>query len=239
VKARYRISIPSVSLIFLTLAGFPAAGQSAAERPLARWLIEGAGKALRNESGTYIAETAAAYEAGVPDAYFMARIGEALAKKVPSTRVIGFLRSEMPSLLQVASLVSAFGWPDRDRRAQFLVDAMAAVRNGVDIASVRAVVASPGIASIDPLRAGAALGSLAAIWKVIPPGDSPAARGLGVELALSRIETSRYGSFVSLAARARTDGVSAAVFYGTVSGKLRGGSTFADIERAIRGGARP
>lgn len=224
-------------------AGEPAGGPAEAPRPgvaqglnvgpaeFSSWLSgspEAARFAGAREALAAMAERAAG--AGVPLGAIMLRVREAAAKRVDPETLVAALELDLARWIELAALLRGTGWPPTAHAPEFFVAAGAALRNGLDAASLSELMSWSIRAKAAPERVGAAM--IAAAGLVPALGRSGAARA-ALALAASRLRPGEFDAAAASLVSASARGARAAELIAALEDVLGRRGTLRDLERRV------
>lgn len=180
-----------------------------------------------------------AMKAGVPYEAFIARIKEAVAKGASPDTVVKALSEDAARWIWIAGLLDGSSWPPASVAPGFYVATASALRNGVDEASVRALVLWARDSGAGAEKAGAALTAAAAVSTALRSGSGGLGAGdsggAALLLVRSRLRVGQYQAVADMARRAAAAGVGADRFMAALGATLGTGGSLADLERALFG----
>lgn len=224
-------------------AGEPAGGPAEAPRPgaaegrnlglaeFSSWLSgspEAARYAGARDALAAMAERAAG--AGVPIEALMLRVREAAAKRSDQALMLAALEGDLARWIELAALLRGTAWPPAAQAPEFFVAAGAALRNGLDAASLSELMSWSIRAKAAPERVGAAM--IAAAGLVPALGRDGAARA-ALALAASRLRPGEFDAAAASLASAAARGARAAELIAALEDVLGRRGTLRDLERRV------
>lgn len=175
-----------------------------------------------------MAERAA--KAGVPIEALMLRVREAAAKRSDQALMLAALEGDLARWIELAALLRGTGWPPAAQAPEFFVAAGAALRNGLDAASLSELMSWSVRAKAAPERVGAAM--IAAAGLVPALGHGGAARA-ALALAASRLRPGEFAAAAASLVSAAARGARAAELIVALEDVLGRRGTLRDLERRL------
>lgn len=224
-------------------AGEPAGGPAEASRPgaaegrnlglaeFSSWLSgspEAARYAGARDALAAMAERAAV--AGVPLEALMLRVREAAAKRSDQAPMLAALGGDLARWIELAALLRGTGWPPAAQAPEFFVAAGAAMRNGIDAASLSELLSWSVQAKAAPERVAAAMIAAAGLVPVLGRGGAGRA---ALALAASRLRPGDFDAAAALVVSAAARGARAAELLAACEDILGRRGTLRDLERRL------
>jgi hypothetical protein len=168
--------------------------------------------------------------AEVPLGAIMLRVREAAAKRVDPETLVAALELDLARWIELAASLRGSAWPPAAQAPEFFVAAGAALRNGLDAASLSELISWSVRAKAAPERVAAAM--IAAAGLVPALGRSGASRA-ALALAASRLRSGEFDAAAASLASAAARGTRAAELIAALEDVLGRRGTLRDLERRL------
>lgn len=189
--------------------------------------------AYRERSEELLEVMEPALGAGIPPAILESRLREASTKAVPVDTALQALSRDVEHLLFLSRHVREVAWPPVAAQESFYSDAASAMRSGIGAMTLECLFHLADITSVDPVRAGASLSTVAALMKGMALSDSEAA-SLTCALAISRIPPKQIPGVLPLSRAWLEDGVMGESLVERLTQALRSGASLEELKRRMR-----